>query len=222
MECMKIRVVIADEHTIFRDGLQRLLELEEDFEVVGQAADGFEAVALVLRHQPSILLLDLDLPRMSGLEVLGELAPQPTTVTRCILLTSAIPRRKVIEALEAGACGVVMKESATQLLLNAIRTVAAGSYWVDREPVTSIETYIREQSAVKAASSSRASFSLTRRETEILGTIVGGLSNKEIAKRFSLSEDTIKHHLTNIFNKIGVSSRLELALFAIKNRLVES
>lgn len=222
MEGTKTRVVIADDHTIFRDGLQRLLELEEDFEVVGQAADGVEAVAMVLRHEPSILLLDFDMPRMSGLEVLRELAPQPIKSTRCILLTAAIPRRQIIEALESGAWGVVMKESATCVLLNAIRTVAAGSYWVEREPVTNIETYVRAQNLSRFPSSPRSNFGLTRRETEILGSIVVGLSNKEIAKRFSLSEDTVKHHLTSVFNKIGVSSRLELALFAINNRLIQS
>ena len=209
MDSKKIRLVIADDHTIFRDGLRRLLDLEEEFEVVGEAADGAEAVAMVHRHQPSILLLDLAMPKMPGLEALRELAQQHTS-TRSILLTAAIERR------------IVMKESATQLLLKAIRTVVAGLYWVGREPVTDIMAYLREQSASLAPSKARSSFGLTRRESEILGTIVAGLSNKEIAQKFSLSEDTVKHHLTNIFDKVGVSSRLELALFAINNRLIEN
>jgi DNA-binding NarL/FixJ family response regulator len=158
---------------------------------------------------------------MPGLEALRELAQQHSS-TRAILLTAAIERRQIIEALQMGARGIVMKESATQLLLKAIRTVVAGLYWVGREPVTDIMLYLREQSASLAPSKARSSFGLTRRETEILGTIVSGLSNKEIAQKFSLSEDTVKHHLTNIFDKVGVSSRLELALFAINNQLIES
>jgi DNA-binding NarL/FixJ family response regulator len=221
MDSKKIRLVIADDHTIFRDGLRRLLELEEDFEVVGEAADGAEAVAMVQRHQPSILLLDLAMPKMPGLEALRELSQRHSS-TRSILLTAAIERRQVIEALQIGARGVVMKDSATQLLLKAIRTVVSGLYWVGREPVTDMMMYLREQSILQAPSKARSSFGLTRRETEILGTIVAGLSNKEIAQKYSLSEDTVKHHLTNIFDKVGVSSRLELALFAINNRLIES
>ncbi len=221
MDGKKIRLVIADDHTIFRDGLRRLLDLEDDFEVVGEAADGAEAVAMVRQHQPAILLLDLAMPKMPGLEALRELSQQNSN-TRCILLTAAIERRQIIEALHVGARGIVMKESATQLLLKAIRTVVAGLYWVGREPVTDMMMYLREQSTLQVPSKARSSFGLTRRETEILATIVAGLSNKEIAQKFTLSEDTVKHHLTNIFDKVGVSSRLELALFAINNRLIEN
>jgi two-component system, NarL family, nitrate/nitrite response regulator NarL len=221
MDSKKIRIVIADDHTIFRDGLRRLLDLEEEFEVVGEAADGAEAVAMVQQHQPSILLLDLAMPKMPGLEALRELS-QRHSATRSILLTAAIERRQIIEALQMGACGIVMKDSATQVLLKAIRTVVAGLYWVGRAPVTDMMMYLREQNISQQPSRARSSFGLTRRETEILGTIVGGLSNKEIAQKFTLSEDTVKHHLTNIFDKVGVSSRLELALFAINNRLIES
>jgi len=221
MDSKKIRLVIADDHTIFRDGLRRLLDLEEDFEVVGEAADGAEAVAMVQQHQPSILLLDLAMPKMPGLEALRELS-QCHSTTRSILLTAAIERRQIIEALQTGARGIVMKDSATQMLLKAIRAVVAGLYWVGRAPVTDMMMYLREQNISQMPSRARSSFGLTRRETEILGTIVAGLSNKEIAQKFSLSEDTVKHHLTNIFDKVGVSSRLELALFAINNRLIDS
>jgi len=221
MDSKKIRLVIADDHTIFRDGLRRLLDLEEDFEVVGEAADGAEAVAMVQQHQPSILLLDLAMPKMPGLEALRELSQRHST-TRSILLTAAIERRQIIEALQTGARGIVMKDSATQLLLKAIRAVVAGLFWVGRAPVTDMMMYLREQNISQPPSKARSSFGLTRRETEILGTIVAGLSNKEIAQKFTLSEDTVKHHLTNIFDKVGVSSRLELALFAINNRLIDS
>jgi DNA-binding NarL/FixJ family response regulator len=220
MPSSKVRIVIADDHTIFRDGLRRLLEMEEDLQVVGEAADGAAAVAMVESHQPAILLLDLAMPKLPGLETLRELARRQT-LTRTILLTAAIERRQILEALQAGASGVVLKEAATQVLLKAIRAVVDGRSWVGNEEVADLEAYVRSLGA-NGSSRARQDYGLTRRETEILATIVAGLSNKEIAQRFQLSEDTVKHHLTNIFDKVGVSSRLELALFAINNRLVDN
>ncbi len=214
-----VRIVIADDHTIFRDGLRRLLESEPEFEIVGEAADGAEAVQLVQQAHPDILLLDLAMPRMPGLEALRELSELRAT-TRVILLTAAIEKRQIIEALQVGARGVVMKDAATQMLIKAMRTVMSGQFWVGREAVTDMVQYLRDQLASQPQPKAK-SYGLTRREIEILGTIVAGLSNKEIAQKFSLSEDTVKHHLTNIFDKVGVSSRLELALFAINNRLIE-
>ena len=216
----KVRIVIADDHTIFRDGLRRLLEMEEDLEVVGEAADGAAAVAMVESHGPSILLLDLAMPRMPGLETLRELGRRQSH-TRTILLTAAIERRQILEALQAGARGVVLKEAATQVLLKAIRAVEGGSCWVGDAEVADLEAYLRTL-GTGGASRARQDFGLTLRETEILATIVAGLSNKEIAQRFQLSEDTVKHHLTNIFDKVGVGSRLDLALFAINNHLVDN
>jgi two-component system nitrate/nitrite response regulator NarL len=215
-----ITIGIADDHTILRDGLRRLLETEPKFQIVGEASDGVEAVELVQSKTPDVLLLDLAMPQMPGLEALRELARQRTT-TRVILLTAAIEKRQILEALQVGARGVVMKDAATQILLKAIHAVMEGEFWVDREPVKDAMQYLREHAGAPSNEKAK-SYGLTRREIEILGTIVSGLSNKEIAQKFSLSEDTVKHHLTNIFDKVGVSSRLELALFAINNRLIES
>ncbi|HZD33165.1 MAG TPA: response regulator transcription factor, partial [Candidatus Angelobacter sp.] len=138
--------------------------------------------------------------------------------TKIIVLTAAIERIQIVQALQLGARGVVMKEAATQLLMKAIRTVMAGEYWIGREAVGDIVEFMRLN-----ASGDRPpkNFGLTKREMDILTTIVAGLSNKEIARKFALSEDTVKHHLTNIFDKVGVSSRLELALFAINNRVTD-
>lgn len=219
MDSRKTRILIADDHTIFRDGLRRLLESEPEFQVVGEAADGVEALQSVQQLKPDILLLDLAMPRMPGLETLRELATQGASV-RVILLTAQIEKRQIIEALQTGARGVIMKDAATQLLLKGIRTVMAGQFWVGREAVADMVGYLRDKAAQQPPSPAKA-YGLTKRELEILSTIVSGLSNKEIAQKFSLSEDTVKHHLTNIFDKVGVSSRLELALFAINHRLVE-
>jgi two-component system, NarL family, nitrate/nitrite response regulator NarL len=213
-----IRILIADDHPIVRDGLRRLLETEPDFAVAGQAADGREAVKLVRELQPDVLLLDLSMPRLPGLEVLRELADSATSV-RTILLAAAIEKEQIIEALQMGARGVVLKESATQLLFKGIRTVMAGQFWVGREKVSDLVAALRGLVSSGGEKPDK-NFGLTRRELEIVSTIVAGYTNRDIAQKFSLSEDTVKHHLTHIFDKLGVSSRLELAMFAVNHRIV--
>jgi DNA-binding NarL/FixJ family response regulator len=219
MDSRKTRILIADDHTIFRDGLRRLLESEPEFQVTGEAADGVEALQLSQQLKPDVLLLDLAMPRMPGLETLRELSTQGSPV-RTILLTAAIEKKQIVEALQMGARGVIMKDAATTLLMKGIRTVMNGQFWVGREAVADMVSYLRDKVSQTPPPPAKA-YGLTKRELEILSTIVSGLSNKEIAQKFSLSEDTVKHHLTNIFDKVGVSSRLELALFAINHRLVE-
>src|SRR5215470_4349448 len=172
-----IRIVIADDHPIFRDGLRRLLETESDLKVIGEACDGAEAVKLVRQLKPDILLLDLAMPRHPGLEALREMsAGSGPTGVRVILLTAAAEKNQIVEALQLGARNLV-------------------------------------QSSGEEARQKK--FGLTPRELEIVSAVVAGYSNKEIAEYFKISEDTVKHHLSNIFDKLGVSTRLELALFAV-------
>lgn len=214
-----IRILIADDHALFRDGLRRLLEVEPDFRVVGEAADGAEAVEATGRLRPDVLLLDLAMPRLPGLETLRELGAAGTPV-RIILLTAAIEKAQIVQALQLGARGVVLKDSATQLLLKCIRTVVAGEYWVGREGVADLVSALRDLLPASRQEARQKTFGLTPRELEIVAAVVSGSTNKDIARELAISEDTVKHHLTNIFDKTGVSNRLELALFAVSKNLV--
>jgi len=210
----QVRLVIADDHPIFRDGLRRLLEAEDGFKVIGEASDGAEAVKLARQLKPDILLLDLDMPKHPGLEALRELnVPVNATPVRVILLAAAAEKSQIVEALQLGARGVVLKDSATQLLLKSIHTVMAGEYWVGRESISNLMQYLRNLIQSSGEEARQKKFGLTPRELEIVSAVVAGYSNKEIAEYFKISEDTVKHHLSNIFDKLGVSTRLELALF---------
>lgn len=213
-----IRILIADDHPIFRDGLRKLLEAEPGLKVVGEACDGAEAVAMARQLTPDILLLDLAMPRLPGIEALRELVSTPTPV-RTILLTAAIERAQIVEALQLGARGVVLKESATQMLLRSIRTVMAGQYWVGRESVSDLVATLRDLMPSGGEQARQKLFGLTPRELQVVSAIVAGYTNKDIAQKFTISEQTVKHHLTNIFDKLGVSTRLELALFAVNHHL---
>ena len=214
------RIVIADDHPIFRDGLRRLLETEPDLKVVGEACDGAEAVKLAKQLKPDILLLDLAMPRDPGLEALREMSSASNqNAVRVILLTAAAEKNQIVEALQLGARGVVLKDSATQLLLKAIHTVMAGEYWVGRESVSNLVQYLRTLVQSSGEEARQKKFGLTPRELEIVSAVVAGYSNKETAEYFKISEDTVKHHLSNIFDKLGVSTRLKLALFAVNQSL---
>jgi two-component system, NarL family, nitrate/nitrite response regulator NarL len=215
-----VRILLADDHPIFRDGLRRLLEAEPDLKVVGEACDGAEAVKMARQLKPDILLLDLAMPRMPGLEALREMSSGPvSTSVRVILLTAAAEKKQIVEALQLGARGVVLKDSATQLLLKSIHTVMSGEYWVGRESVSNLVQYLRNLVQSSGEEAKQKKFGLTPRELEIVSAVVAGYSNKEIAEYFKISEDTVKHHLSNIFDKLGVSTRLELALFAVNQAL---
>jgi len=209
MDNHSIRIIIADDHAIFRDGLRRLLATQEDFQVIAEASDGKEAIALAQSLKPDVLLLDLAMPRVPGMEVLRELSKQETPV-RTILLTAAIQPFAVTSALQLGARGIVLKASPPEMLLKSIRSVHEGQFWVGSEPVS---TWAR------AGQGGTSGFGLTSREIEIIAAIKQGSSNREIASQLAISEETVKRHLSNIYGKLGVSSRLELAVLATEQHL---
>jgi DNA-binding NarL/FixJ family response regulator len=215
----EVRIVIADDHPMFRDALRSLLEQEPSYHVVGEAADGSEVIDKIKELKPDLLLLDLTMPQMSGLEVLRRF-PSLSSEVRIIVLTAAIKRSQVAEALKLGARGVILKDMSTALLFKGIRAVLAGEYWVGHSDVAELVDSLRAgPAAASAGSASGDGFHLSPRELEIVSAIVEGCTNKDIAQKFSLSEQTVKHHLTSIYAKVGVSNRLELAFYAVQHKL---
>ena len=213
----KIRIVIADDHAIFRDGLKKLLSLERDLDVIGEAEDGQQTVELVKKLQPDILLLDLKMPVMNGLAALEQIHDRVKT-TRVIVLTASEHEEEVVEAVRLGTAGVVRKQSATEMLIKSIRTVANGEVWLDSRLTAAV---LREFSEPPPAPREPPKNLLSgrEREREIVGLVCQGFRNKEIAEKMFISEQTVKNHLHNIFDKLGVSDRLELALYAIHKKL---
>ncbi len=212
------RVLIADDHPIFRAGLRRLLESEHGVEVIGEAADGTQAIALSRSLQPDLLLLDVSMPGMGGLEVLRALNAEGSHL-RTVLLAAAIDPSDKILALRLGAAGVLLKTSATELLFACLQSVMLGEYWVERDTVESLIEALSKLET-DAPERKRGPFGLTPREREVVSHIASGASNKDIAAQLHLSEETVKHHVTKIFEKTGQSSRVELALFAAHHGLL--
>jgi two-component system nitrate/nitrite response regulator NarL len=216
----KIRIAIADDHPIFRDALCRILSFEPDLHVVAQVDDGMEVLKAIDRWRPDILLLDLNMPGLGGLSTLQKLR-EANTQTRVILLTASDDRDQFVSALKLGSCGIVQKQTATHLLIDSIRLVHAGELWMDsRSTATVIQGVIPPGDAPgRITHQTRHRPSLSRRETEIVRLVVQGFKNADIAESLSISEQTVKNHLYRIFEKWDVSDRLELALYAIDQKL---
>lgn len=213
----RIRVLIADDHAVFRYGLRALLESEPGFSVVGETADGLEVTELITTLKPSVLMLDLAMPRLSGLEVLRKLASTRGQV-RTIVLTAAIENGQIVKALQLGARGVLLKDAAIELVTKCIEKVLAGEYWIGREAVTSLMDYLQGMNdPIRGTTEASKSPAFTPREREIISGILAGQMNKDIGAKLSISEDTVKRHLSNIFGKSKVSNRLELAIWATNN-----
>jgi DNA-binding NarL/FixJ family response regulator len=220
----KIRIVVADDHPIFRDGLCKLLGLEEDFEVVAQAQDGRQVLDVLQQYAPDILLLDLKMPGLYGLATLQRLQAVKNK-TRVIVLTASDDKNEFVQAMKLGTSGIVLKQTATELLIKSIRKVHAGEIWLDSHTTAAvIRQFVAADdnpppSAPQASPRERERSPLSQREREIVALVAQGFKNKEMAEKMFISEQTVKNHLHNIFDKLGVSDRLELALYAIHNNL---
>jgi two-component system nitrate/nitrite response regulator NarL len=220
----EIRIVIADDHPIFRDGVNRLLEAEPGFRVVGEASDGAAAVKVCAQLRPDVLLLDVSMPGNDGLEALQRLSTEVPSV-RTLVLTAGLDNGALVSALQYGARGVLRKDSTTALLFESIRSVKKEEYWLGSHAVGQLVDSIRcpqPEAASPAKKKAALRYRLTPREFEIVERVASGESNKDIAQALSLRENTVKHHLSSIFDKLGVFSRLELAVFALNHQLTES
>jgi DNA-binding NarL/FixJ family response regulator len=210
-ETTPLRLAIVDDHPIFRDGLRRLLESEPGVTVVAEGADGLDAIRIAREERPDLLLLDVAMPRLDGVNALS--APE-MAATRVIVLTAGLDERQVMKAIELGAKGIVLKEAATRLLIDSIRGVMDGKLMIAPDVAAMLA-----QTAARRGDRDARPYGLTARESDIVRAIAAGKSNREIASHLGISLQTVKHHLTSIFDKTGTSSRLELALVALKEQL---
>ena len=217
-EATTVRILLIDDHAIIRSGLKMLIESQPGLRVVGEASDRAGALSLAAREQPDIILLDLDLGAESGLELIP-LLRNSTSQARVLVLTGLRDPEIHRNALRLGAMGIVQKEMAGDVLLKAIQKVHAGEAWLDRLSIANLLEEIAEVERGRPDPEASRIASLSPREREVINLIGEGLNNKKIAERLKISETTVRHHLTSIFAKLGVSDRLELLVYAYKNRL---
>jgi two-component system nitrate/nitrite response regulator NarL len=214
-----IRVVLADDHPIVRDGLRKLLSLEDDIEVVGEASDGREVLQVVQETEPDVVILDLRMPNLDGLSALQALQ-QTNKKARVIVLTASEDKNEFVQAMKLGCSGIVLKQTAPELIIKSIRKVHAGEIWLDSHTTAAVmRQFAAPGEVIGAGGKARERSPLSQREREIVGLVAQGYKNKEMAEKMFISEQTVKNHLHNIFDKLGVSDRLELALYAIHKGL---
>jgi two-component system nitrate/nitrite response regulator NarL len=224
-------IVVADDEWMFRASLRQLLtaptsvikdvyavDIGAGFSVVGEAGTGEDTVTVVNTAKPDLLLLDLDMPRMSGLDVLRQLQ-RPAWTLRTIVLAGNIRKAELFQAVQSGVRGVVLKDAPTEVLFESILAVLVGRRWLDQRLVADLMELVSTFAHPSNPAAGRP-FGLTRREREVLALVAAGYANKEIARVCAVSEETVKHHLTRMFDKVGVSNRLELALMATASGLV--
>lgn len=212
---MKISILIADDHSMIREGLKQLIELEEELKVIGLANDGKEAIDKIKMLHPDVLLLDVNMPVLNGIDTLAEIKRENLDV-KVIMLTIHNEGEYLIRAVELGCDGYILKESSSDELKKAIYNVYEGKRYIQPYMAPILNSYLatREQNDKKLVG-------LTKREIQVLKLVAEGLSNRDIAKKLKISERTIKNHVSNIFKKIQVSDRTQAAVFAIKNNLTK-
>lgn len=209
-----INIVIADDHLMVREGLKKLLELDGDIKVIGEADDGVQCLNLINTLHPDVVLLDINMPNMNGIQTLQVLR-QNKNKTKVLILTIHNEIEYLLKVVEIGVNGYVLKDSESSVLKRAITAVFEGETYI--EP--SLTPLLKER--LEKLHSQSEDEVLTRREIEVLKLLAEGLFNKEIAYKLSISEKTVKNHVSNIFKKIGVSDRTQAAVYAIRNNFVD-
>ena len=211
---MAVNILLADDHRMIREGLKQLLEMDPGIEVVGEAGDGYECLNLANKTKPNIVLLDLNMPNLDGLQVLS-IMKQQKMICKVIILTIHNEVDYLIKALDNGCDGYVLKDSDFNTLKKAIYSVYSGDTYIEPSLMPLLNASLAERDVLKEKVSD-----LTKRELEVLKMIASGAFNKEIALTLNISERTVKNHVSNIFKKIGVSDRTQAAVFAIKNNII--
>lgn len=211
---MAVNVMITDDHSMIREGLKQLLELEGDFRVIAEAADGVECISKLEEITPDVLLLDINMPNMNGLEVLQKMKEKRIKV-KVLVLTIHSEVEYLLKAVDIGVNGYLLKDSESAELKKAITAVVNGENYIQPSliPVLNAKMINRDSDTVKIES-------LTKRELEVLKNLSYGMYNKEIAEKLDISERTVKNHISNIFKKIEVTDRTQAAVFAIRNNLI--
>lgn len=211
-----IKIVIADDHRMVREGLKQLLELDGDIKVIGEAGDGVSCLETIEKLSPDVLLLDINMPQMNGLQVLEKLREKKCK-SRVLILTIHNEIEYLMKAVEIGVDGYILKDSESDVLRKAIFSVKDGESYIQSELVPLLKEKLENQDKDILTEDNL----LTKREMEVLKLLTEGLFNKEIAYQLSISEKTVKNHVSNIFKKISVSDRTQAAVYAIKNNIVE-
>lgn len=209
---MSVKILIADDHSMVREGFRQLLQLEEDFEVVGEAANGQAALELIEELKPDVLLLDINMPIKNGLEVLEEIKNLKVK-TRVLMLTIHNEVEYLIKAVEIGCNGYLLKDSSFQTLKDAITLVNSGESYIQPELTPILNAGLMRKNDIQD--------NLTKREIEVLKLVAVGKINREIAVELDISERTVKNHISNLFKKIDVTDRTQAAVYAIKNDLIK-
>ena len=212
-----IPVLLADDDPIVRAVVRARLAINETFTVIGEAEDGKSAVEQARRLRPELLLLDLLMPNLPGIDALQELTTLSPKV-KTIVFSASVEAPQILQALQLGARGVVNKKRIEDLE-SAMLAVLHGRYWIEGREVSQVSEVLSQLSSRSGAEQPARSFGLTHREIAVVALVTEGCSNRDISSRLKISEDTVKRHLTNIFDKVGMSTRLELALFALKHHL---
>jgi two-component system nitrate/nitrite response regulator NarL len=224
-----IRVLLVDDHAVVRSGLRMLVESRSGLKVAGEAANRAEALAVAKREQPDVILLDLDMNNDNGLNFLPQLLATAERA-RVLILTGVRDPDAYSQAIRLGASGLLLKEKAADVLIKAIEKVHAGEVWFDRSTIGNVLTEISRAGGIRSIGAMREMSrdpraaeiaTLTEREREVSALIGEGLKNKQIASRLFISETTVRHHLTAVFDKLGVSDRLELIIYTYRNGLAK-
>lgn len=215
-----IRVMIADDHPIVREGLRRLLELEPDIRVVAEVGSGRAVLEQFEEVRPDVLLLDLKMPDIAGLEVLQRLRPVKGS-TKILILTASEDKNEWVQAMKLECSGIVVKQTPPELIVKSIRKVHEGEIWLDSHTTAAVMRQFAapDDGGTATVPRGRTRVPLSAREREIVALVAQGYRNREMAEKLFISEQTVKNHLHNIFDKLGVSDRLELALYAIHKGL---